>query len=117
MTIHIFMGIDLDVTITGLDLVFHSYPIVLIGISEQRVIDYMDPFIGYNPVKSMMAGEGLPDTDIVSSATVTVLVMGESVVRSTARVVQALELIDTGSRGGEERIMDPRSEERRVGKG
>src|SRR5690625_7072718 len=55
----------------------------------------------------MMACEGLPDTDIVRSATVTVLVMGESVVRSTARVVQALELIDTGSRGGEERIMDP----------
>src|SRR5690625_3876685 len=96
--IHIVVGIDLEGTITGLDLVFHSEPIVLIGISEQRVIDYMDPFIGYNPVKSMMAGEGLPDTDIVSSATVTVLVMGESVVRSTARVVQALELIDTGSR-------------------
>ncbi len=105
--IHIVVGIDLEGTITGLDLVFHSEPIVLIGISEQRVIDYMDPFIGYNPVKSMMAGEGLPDTDIVSSATVTVLVMGESVVRSTARVVQALGLIDTGSRGGEERIMDP----------
>jgi len=105
--IHIVVGIDLEGTITGLDLVFHSEPIVLIGIPEQRVIDYMDPFIGYNPVKSMMAGEGLPDTDIVSSATVTVLVMGESVVRSTARVVQALGLVDTGERRGEERAMDP----------
>lgn len=105
--IHIVVGIDLEGTITGLDLVFHSEPIVLIGISEQRVIDYMDPFIGYNPVKSMMAGEGLPDTDIVSSATVTVLVMGESVVRSTARVVQALGLIDTGKHHAEERVMDP----------
>ena len=105
--IHIVVGLDTEGTITGLDLVFHSEPIVLIGISEQRVIDYMDPFIGYNPVKSMMAGEGLPDTDIVSSATVTVLVMGESVVRASARVAQALGLVDRGQRSAEQRVMDP----------
>src|SRR5690625_4938191 len=104
--IHIVVGIDLEGTITGLDLVFHSEPIVLIGISEQRVIDYMEPFIGYNPVKSMMAGEGLPDTDIVSSATVTVLVMGESIVRSTVRVVQALGLAGDSSTASQQVEID-----------
>lgn len=107
--IHIAVGIDLEGTIVGLDLVFHSEPIVLIGISEQRVIDYMDPFIGYNPIKSMMAGEGLPETDIVSSATVTVLVMGESVIRSTARVVQALGLADSTGPQDEQRALDPQA--------
>src|SRR5690606_23461585 len=50
------------------------------------------PFIGYNPIKAAAAGEGMPKTDIVSGATVTVLVMGESVVRATIRVARALGL-------------------------
>ena len=90
--IHIVTGLDTEGTIVGLELVEHSEPIVLIGIAEQRVIDYMRPFIGYNPVKAAMAGEGMPKTDIVSGATVTVLVMGESVVRASIRVARALGL-------------------------
>jgi len=104
--IHIVVGIDTSGTIVGVELASHSEPIVLIGISEQRVIDYMQPFIGYNPVKAMMAGEGLPDTDIVSSATVTVLVMGESIVRSTVRVVQALGLAGDSSTASQQVEID-----------
>lgn len=105
--IHIVVGIDTEGTIVGLELVYHSEPIVLIGIPEQRVIDYMKPFIGYNPVKSMMAGEGLPKTDIVSSATVTVLVMGESVIRSTVRVAQALGLAGGATTQAQQVELDP----------
>ncbi len=90
--IHIVVGLDTEGTIVGLKLVAHSEPIVLIGIPEQRVIDYLRPFIGYNPIKAAAAGEGMPKTDIVSGATVTVLVMGESVVRATIRVARALGL-------------------------
>src|SRR5690606_1168729 len=90
--IHIVVGLDTEGTIVGLKLVAHSEPIVLIGIPEQRVIDYLRPFIGYNPSKAAAAGEGMPKTDIVSGATVTVLVMGESVVRATIRVARALGL-------------------------
>ena len=90
--IHIVVGLDTEGTIVGLELVAHSEPIVLIGIPEQRVIDYMSAFVGYNPMKAAMAGEGMPRTDIVSGATVTVLVMGESVVRASIRVARALGL-------------------------
>lgn len=90
--IHILVGLDLEGTIVGLNLIDHHEPIVLIGISEERVIDYMEPFIGYNPVRATIEGSGEPDTDIVSGATVTVLVMGESVVRATTRVARALGL-------------------------
>ncbi|HRO58679.1 MAG TPA: FMN-binding protein, partial [Burkholderiaceae bacterium] len=96
--IHIVVGIDTEGTIVGLKLVSHSEPIVLIGIPEQRVIDYMAPFVGYNPLQAIAAGQGMPATDIVSGATVTVLVMGESVVRSTIRVARALQL-GTGAAG------------------
>ena len=90
--IHIVVGVDTEGTIVGLELVAHSEPIVLIGIAEQRVIDYIQPYIGYNPIQALTAGEGLPKTDIVSGATVTVLVMGESIVRATVRVAQGLGL-------------------------
>src|SRR5690606_5902464 len=90
--IHIVVGLDNEGTIVGLKLVAHSEPIVLIGIPEKRVIDYMAAFVGYNPMKAAMAGEGMPRTDIVSGATVTVLVMGESVVRASIRVARALGL-------------------------
>lgn len=115
--IHIVVGLDTEGTIVGLKLVAHSEPIVLIGISEQRVIDYMAPFIGYNPLQAISAGQGMPATDIVSGATVTVLVMGESVVRSTIRVARALQLGTAAAAGavpgaaaapaGPARVVDP----------
>ena len=89
--IHIVVGLDLEGTIVGAKLVAHSEPIVLIGIPERRVIDYLAAFIGYNPVKAAAAGQSAPRPDIVSGATVTVLVMGESIVRAALRVHQALQ--------------------------
>ena len=90
--IHILVGLDSEGTIVGLKLIDHHEPIVLIGIPESRVLDYMQAFIGYNPVRATAEGTGAPEADIVSGATVTVLVMGESVVRSAARVARALGL-------------------------
>jgi NosR/NirI family transcriptional regulator, nitrous oxide reductase regulator len=90
--IHILVGLDTEGTIVGLKLIDHHEPIVLIGIPESRVLDYMRAFIGYNPVRATAEDSGSPDADIVSGATVTVLVMGESVVRSAARVARALGL-------------------------
>ncbi len=90
--IHILVGLDTTGTITGIRMVEHSEPIVLIGIPEQRVIDYLAPFVGYNPLQAAASGEGPPQADLVSGATVTVLVMGESVTRSAARVARLLGL-------------------------
>ena len=90
--IHILVGLDPTGTIVGLKLVAHSEPIVLIGIPEKRVVDYMAPFIGYNPLKAAAENKGPPHSDLVSGATVTALVMGESIVRSAVRVARALDL-------------------------
>jgi NosR/NirI family nitrous oxide reductase transcriptional regulator len=88
--IYILVGLDTEGTIVGAKLVAHSEPIVLIGIPERKVIAYLQSFIGYNPLKATAANQPPPHPDIVSGATVTVLVMGESVVRSAVRVAQAL---------------------------
>ncbi|MEN1941890.1 4Fe-4S binding protein [Luteimonas sp. MJ174] len=94
--IHVLVGLDTTGTIVGIELVEHSEPIVLVGISEERVVDYLSAFVGYNPLKAAASGEGPPRVDLVSGATVTVLVMGESVTRSAARVARLLGLDGSG---------------------
>lgn len=97
--IHILVGLDPDGTIVGLKLVAHSEPIVLIGIPESKVISYLQAFVGYNPTRAAAAGQGPPHPDIVSGATVTVLVAGESVVRAALRVTRALQDAGSGAAG------------------
>ena len=89
--IYILVGLDPAGTIVGAKLVAHSEPIVLIGIPEHKVTTYLQSFVGYNPTEATAANKGPPHPDIVSGATVTVLVMGESVVRSAVRVTRALQ--------------------------
>ncbi|MBX3591296.1 MAG: regulatory protein NosR [Burkholderiaceae bacterium] len=106
--IHIVVGLGLDGTIVGAKLVAHSEPIVLIGIPEKRVVAYLAHFVGYNPLRAAAEGRGPPQADIVSGATVTVLVMGDSVVRSAVRVARALHL--GGAAAGAQaaaRVIDP----------
>ena len=94
--IQIMVGLDTTGTIVGIKMVAHSEPIVLIGIPEKRVIDYMAAFIGYNPLKAAAEGVGPPKVDLVSGATVTALVMGESITRSAVRVARLLDLGGAG---------------------
>jgi NosR/NirI family transcriptional regulator, nitrous oxide reductase regulator len=96
--IYVLIGLDTEGTIVGAKLVAHSEPIVLIGIPEHKIVAYLQSFVGYNPLKATAANQAPPHPDIVSGATVTVLVMGESVVRSVVRVARALQ--GAGAAGG-----------------
>ena len=110
--IHILVGLDLEGTIVGAKLVAHSEPIVLIGIPEPKILTYLQSFVGYNPTRAAAAGQKPPQPDIVSGATVTVLVMGESVVRSALRVTRALQAGATGAAAGAAqaaRVLDPQA--------
>ncbi len=86
--IHILAGIDREARITGIELVEHQEPIVLIGIPEARVIEAIDSLIGTDIAAVSAGQQPLPQVDIVSGATVTVLVMGESVLRAGISVVR-----------------------------
>ena len=86
--IHLVVGLDPEGTIVGAKLVDHHEPIVLIGIPERKVVDFIAGYLGFNPVKAAALGERAPNVDIVSGATVTVLVIGDSLTRSAARVAR-----------------------------
>lgn len=92
--IHILVGIDPTGTIRGFKLVGHSEPIVLIGIPEERVVGALNSLIGKDLAGVAAGAERHPQVDIVGGATVTVLVMGDSIVRS------AVKLIRSGRLGG-----------------
>ena len=86
--IHIAAGLDLEGRISGLQLLEHQEPIVLIGIPEERVVSAIGSLVGTDVAAVAEGRQPLPQVDIVSGATVTILVMGDSVLRSGIAVVR-----------------------------
>ncbi|MBS3651609.1 regulatory protein NosR [Pseudaminobacter sp. 19-2017] len=90
--IHILVGIDPKGILRGLKLMQHHEPIVLIGIPEKKVVAALNAFIGKDLGQVAAGAARPPQVDIVSGATVTVLVMGDSVVRSAVRLIRSNRL-------------------------
>ncbi|MCC0059578.1 MAG: regulatory protein NosR [Hyphomicrobiaceae bacterium] len=88
--IHTLVGLDPEGTIVGAKLLEHHEPIVLVGIPESRIEHSLEGLIGFNPLKAAAKNEQSPEVDIVSGATVTVLVIEDSVLRSAGRIAQQL---------------------------
>jgi len=94
--IHILVAMAVDGTITALKLVKHSEPIVLVGIPEEKVTNVLKAYIGKNVVALAEAmNQRARSVDIVSGATVTIMVMDDSVIRSALQVYRAR----TGKKG------------------
>jgi NosR/NirI family nitrous oxide reductase transcriptional regulator len=93
--IQILVAIDPKGVITGLKLVDHKEPIVLVGIPVARIVGAVNTLIAKDMKPVAIGAEHPPQVDIVSGATVTVLVISDSIVRSAVR------LIRTGRVGGD----------------
>ncbi|MCG7393220.1 NosR/NirI family protein [Microvirga sp. ACRRW] len=87
--INLLVGIDPNGVITAIKLVDHKEPIVLVGIPERRIVDAVNTLVGKDMKPVATGAERPPQVDIVSGATVTVLVMGDSVVRSAVRLIRS----------------------------
>jgi NosR/NirI family nitrous oxide reductase transcriptional regulator len=87
--IQILVGIDTKGVITGLKLVDHKEPIVLVGIPVARIVGAVNTLIGKDMSPVASGAEHPPQVDIVSGATVTVLVMSDSIVRSAVKLIRA----------------------------
>lgn len=87
--IKILVGIDASGVVKGLKLVDHKEPIVLIGIPEPRIVAAVNSLIGKDMKPIAHGSEGPPQVDIVSGATVTVLVMSDSIVRSASKLIRS----------------------------
>ena len=90
--IHIVMAVDNDAKVTGVSLVKHSEPIVLIGIPDAKIKAVTEKYAGLDLVSEAAAGGSAHDLDIVSGATVTIMVIDDSIVRAGLKVAKSLGL-------------------------
>ena len=89
--IHILGGVSTDAVITGVRLVKHSEPIVLVGIPEKRIKAVTEAYAGLD-LKKAAAGQSDHDLDIVSGATVTIMIIDDSILRAGLKVAKGLSL-------------------------
>jgi NosR/NirI family nitrous oxide reductase transcriptional regulator len=89
--IHIMVAVDDDARILGVSLVHHSEPIVLIGIPESRIRESISGQVGIDLADLANGGDG-PELNIISGATVTIMVIDDSIQRSGIRVARLLGL-------------------------
>lgn len=87
--IEVLVAVDGEGVIRGIRLMEHKEPIVLIGIPERRIVAALNGLVGAAMAPIARGEARPPQVDIVSGATVTVLVMGDSVVRSAVRLLRA----------------------------
>lgn len=90
--IHTLVAVDLQAHVTGVKLVKHSEPIVLIGIPQAKMDAMAAGYIGLDLVAEAQSGGTAHDVDIISGATVTVMVIDDSIVRAGLKVARALGL-------------------------
>ncbi len=90
--IHTLVAINDDAIVTGVRLVEHSEPIVLIGIPESKIRAVTAAYAGLDlTLEAVKQGSG-HDLDIVSGATVTIIIIDDSIVRAGLKVARFLEL-------------------------
>ncbi|WP_243634806.1 NosR/NirI family protein [Roseicella frigidaeris] len=100
--IAIVVAADTDGVIRGISLMEHHEPIVLIGIPQHRIIGALNHLVGAAMGPVARGEQRPPQADIVSGATVTVLVIADSVVRSTVKLLRAgrLGVVPAGATPG-----------------
>jgi len=90
--IHQLISIDMDGVIRQVLLVEHHEPIVLVGISEERIVGVLDDFVGLD-IGALVRKTGSDhQVDIVTGATVTVMVMDDTILRSAIKVARRFGL-------------------------
>lgn len=90
--IHTLVAVDKDAKVAGLKLVKHSEPIVLIGIPESRMAATVAGYVGLDLVAEAQSGGSAHDLNIISGATVTVMVIDDSIVRAGLKVARLMGL-------------------------
>ena len=94
------IGLNSDGEVVGAELLEHSEPIVLTGIPEKKMDQFINQYIGKSIHDRMRVGlsshkrEGYDYVDAVSGATVTVVVMGDTIMRAARKAAVTHGLVE-----------------------
>ena len=89
--IHQLVAIDMQGVIQKVVLIEHFEPIVLIGIPEKRITAVLKDYEGLD-VGKLVRGTQDVNVDIVSGATVTIMVMDDNILRASIKVARSYGL-------------------------
>jgi NosR/NirI family nitrous oxide reductase transcriptional regulator len=91
--IMLLVGLDTAGRIAGLDVMQHSEPILVVGVSEQDLRHYIDQYRGVSVRERVKIGgdarEGYVTVDGISGASITAMVMNATVMKSVTRVAES----------------------------
>lgn len=87
--IHMLVAVDMAGIVQTVKLVKHHEPIVLIGIPEKRIVKVLDGYVGRDVVALAKGEAGERQVDAVTGATVTIMVMDDTILRSAIKVARA----------------------------
>ncbi len=90
--IHVMVAVSPDGKLMTAELVKHSEPIILIGIPDKKIKALTESYAGLDLVAEAAAGGSGHDLNIISGATVTIMVIDDSIIRSGLKVARALGL-------------------------
>jgi len=92
-TMNTLVGLDTQGAITGIRIVRHSEPIVLIGLSEAAIHEFIDQYLGKNIIERIIIGTsdrpGYTSVDGISGATVTAIAENATVLEAGRLVGRA----------------------------
>jgi NosR/NirI family nitrous oxide reductase transcriptional regulator len=87
------IGIDTKGVITGVKIIFHSEPIVLIGLKEKNYQEFIRQYPGKNIRQDLSVGNGI-SMDAITGATVTAIVHNAIILRSARKVASLTGMIE-----------------------
>lgn len=90
--IHTMVAVDDDAQVIGVQLVKHYEPIILIGIPDSKMKALVADYRGRDLVSEAESGGTAHQLDIISGATVTVMVIDDSITRAGLKVARQLGL-------------------------
>ena len=90
--INTLIGFDLSGRIVGISIVQHEEPILVIGITEERLRQYAEQYRGKSVFDRVAVGAARPGyttVDTISGATITVMVENATIMRSARLVAES----------------------------
>jgi NosR/NirI family nitrous oxide reductase transcriptional regulator len=87
--IHVVIGMNTKGVITGAKMVKHSEPIVLVGIPVRKINAVIDAYKGLDIIAMHKGAGDQHEVDIVSGATVTIMIIDDTIIRSAIKVARS----------------------------
>ncbi len=89
------IGLGIDGRIAGLAIVAHEEPILVVGIEEKKLTDFVNQYVGVKSSEKIRVNasdrKGFRGVDGISGATITAMVLNRSIMLSVKKMVDALE--------------------------